>query len=82
MAKNSKTTSPSIASQAAKTLGDPNASATAKKLAASALSQVNKGNQTGSDMETVASKVLNSPKYSDETKDLAASILSQSNKDR
>ncbi|MBO0949216.1 hypothetical protein [Fibrella forsythiae] len=82
MAKNSKTTSSGIASQAAKTLNNPSASATAKKLAGFALSQTNKGKQTGSDMETIASKVLKSTKYSDETKDLAASVLSQSNRNR
>ncbi|RDB02305.1 hypothetical protein [Runella aurantiaca] len=82
MSKNTKTTSPKIASEAAKVLSNPNSSATAKQLAGSALSQSNKGNQTGSKMETVASKVLQSPRYSETTKDLAASVLSQSNKKR
>ncbi len=38
MSKNTKKTSQSVASKAAKTLTDPNASKTAKKLAGSALS--------------------------------------------
>ncbi|NMR33213.1 hypothetical protein HIO71_03210 [Chryseobacterium aquaticum] len=82
MAKNSKTTSKTIASLASKTLQNPNASNIAKELAGSALSQVNKGNQTEADLENKASKVLSSDKYSEETKQLAASILSQSNKER
>ena len=82
MAKNTKTTSNSIASVAAKVLQNENSSQIAKELAGSALSQKNKGNQTGSAMEEKAAKVLNSTKYSDETKSLAASVLSQSNKER
>ena len=82
MSKNDKQTSDSLASKAAKTLQDPNASATAKKLAGSALSQTHTDNQTGADMEDLASKVLKSDKYSDDTKSLAGSVLSQSNKKR
>lgn len=37
------------------------------KKAGSALSQVQKGSQTGSQIEDLASKVLSSPKYSHET---------------
>jgi len=79
---NKKKTSSKIASLAAKTLKNKNASQIAKQLAGSALSQKQKANQTGGKMEEVASKVLKSDKYSDETKALAASILSQSNKGR
>ncbi|MGJ1434421.1 hypothetical protein [Sphingobacterium siyangense] len=79
---NKKVTSNKIGSLAAKTLTDPSSSKTAKELAGSALSQMNKGNQTGSYMEDKASKVLQSNKYSEETKSLAASVLSQSNKKR
>lgn len=82
MSYNKKTTSGKIASLASKVLTDDTSSATAKKLAGSALSQVNKGNQTGSDMEDLASKVLSSDKYSKETHQLAASVLSQSNQER
>lgn len=78
MTKNTKRTSSKIASHAAKILQNDNSSKVAKKLAASALSQVNKNNETSSELETVASKVLKSNKYSQETKELAASVLSQS----
>ena len=80
--ENKKKTSDGIASLAAKVLADDNSSATAKKLAGSALSQVNKGNETGGQLEDLASKVLKSGKYSEETKSLAASVLAQSNKKR
>jgi hypothetical protein len=80
--KNKKTTSKKISTLASKTLKDPKASKIKKKLAASALSQSNKHNQTGSSMESVASEVLRSEKYSKETHALAATVLSQSNKDR
>lgn len=79
---NKKKTSSKVASLAAKTLKDSNASKIAKELAGSALSQSNKSNQTGSAMEDKASKVLKSTKYSEDTKSLAASVLSQSNKKR
>ena len=82
MAKNLKTTSSKVASNASKILTNPNSSAIAKRLAASALSQKSKGNQTGSEMEDVASKVLDSNKYSKSTKQMAGSVLSQSNKKR
>ena len=79
---NKKKTSSQIASLAAKTLKDTNASKIAKELAGSALSQAVRRNQTGSEMEDKASRVLQSNKYSDDTKSLAASVLSQSNKKR
>lgn len=79
---NSKRTSKEVASLAARTLRDENASAIQRSLAAGALSQRDPSKQTGAAMEDVASKVLNSNKYSETTKKLAASILSQSNKDR
>lgn len=80
MTFNSKKTSSGIASQAAETLKNPNASAMAKSLAGSALAQVQGSYQTGKAMETKASHVLQSNKYSDDTKALAASLLSQSNR--
>lgn len=80
--KNTKKTSKQIASLASRTLKDKNASKIAKELAGSALSQKQKNNQTGIEMEDKASQVLRSNKYSEETKKLAASVLSQSNKNR
>jgi hypothetical protein len=82
MAGNKKQTSNQVASTAAKVLRDKDSSQTAKKLAASALSQAGNGKQTGAEMEDFASKVLRSEKYSDETKGLAGSVVSQSNKAR
>ena len=79
---NKKVTSSSIASKAAKILQDENSSNIAKKLAGSALSQANKKNETGKEMEKVASDVLKSDKYSKETKSLAGSVVSQSDKKR
>jgi hypothetical protein len=79
---NSKKTSPSVGSQAARILQDPGASATAKSLAGSALSQRTASHQTGASVEDLASRVLDSSKYSEQTKSLAGSVLSQSNKER
>jgi hypothetical protein len=79
---NRKTTAPSVGSQAARVLQSLTASATAKTLAASALSQRAPSRQTGAEIEDLASRVLNSPKYSPETKSLAGSVLSQANKQR
>ncbi|WP_404704841.1 hypothetical protein [Yersinia vastinensis] len=80
--KNTKKTSQSVASQAAKILKDPNASAIEKSLAGSAPSQSSTNNQTGAHMEDVASQVLANSKYSEQTKTLAGSVLAQANKKR
>ncbi|WP_178861933.1 hypothetical protein [Thiomicrorhabdus cannonii] len=79
---NSKQTSKSKASDAAKVLSDPKSSKIQKELAGSALAQYKTGKATGKEMEQKASKVLTSPKYSEETKSLAGSVLSQSDKNR
>lgn len=79
---NRKATSPSVGSQAARVLRSSTASATAKTLAASALSQRTPSSQTGGKVEDLASRVLHSPKYNAETKSLAGSVLSQANKER
>lgn len=79
---NRKSTSNNVAALASKVLNDNSSSATAKQLAGSALSQVNKGNQTSGKMENVAAKVLDSPKYNATTKTLAGTVLSQSVKGR
>lgn len=79
---NRKQTSGDVSKLASETLRNPNASATAKSLAASALAQTSSSKETGKEMEAKASKVLQSEKYSDDTKTLAASVLSQSDKDR
>lgn len=82
MSKNTKQPSPQVTKLAAATLTDPNASAIAKKLAASVVSQSHSSKQTGKELETIASQVLQSPKYSDDTKTLAGSVLAQANKER
>ncbi len=82
MSKNKKQSSGKVAKLAAATLTDNKASKTAKKLAGSALAQVNTGKQTGVWLEDLASRVLQSPKYSQDTKTLAGSVLSQANKER
>ncbi|NEQ52770.1 MAG: hypothetical protein F6K11_21970 [Leptolyngbya sp. SIO3F4] len=82
MPKNRKVSSAKIATQAAKILNNRNASSIQKRLAGSALSQANTGNQTGSQLETEASKVLRSSKYNKTTKSLAASVLAQADKAR
>lgn len=79
---NTKNTSSHIAHLAGETLADPDSSQTAKRLAASALSQAQPGHQTGAEMEEVAARVLQSDKYAQETKQLAATVLSQSVKER
>jgi hypothetical protein len=82
MSTNTKKTSSTMASLAAETLNNPNASAIAKSLAASALAQSGTDKQTGAVMEEKAGKVLRSGQYREETNSLAASVLSQANKER
>ena len=81
MTKNKKNSSEAKVSQAAKTLSDTDSSRTAKKLAASVLSQADPSKQTSSEMEQLASKVLQSSKYNEDTKSLAGSVLSQADTD-
>ena len=82
MAKNTKGTSPEVATEASEILRDPNASMIQKSLAGSALAQAGTDKQTGAEMEDKASQVLSSDKYADKTKSMAGSVLSQSNKKR
>jgi methyl-accepting chemotaxis protein len=82
MSRNSKVTSKQVATLAAETLQSNSTSHTAKRLAASALSQRDSAKQTGAEMESLASKVLQSEKFAESTKVLAASVLAQANKER
>ncbi|WP_338564307.1 hypothetical protein [Erwinia sp. E_sp_B04_7] len=82
MSNNTKKTGGSLASVAAKTLHNPNASAIQKALAGSALSQASSTNQTSGPMEHIASAALKNPNSAALTKQLAASVLAQSNKSR
>ena len=78
---NNKRSSAKLASQAAKTLTNPQASSIQKSLAAGVLSQRAPKKQTGSQMEDIASRVLQSDKYTEKTKSFSAIMLSQSNKE-
>jgi len=80
--RNTKQTSGDVGKLAAQTLRDPQASAIAKSLAASALSQSSNTRQTGAAMEAKASRALANERSSDTTKTLAATVVSQSNKGR
>lgn len=79
---NKKQTSPSVASQAAQVLKDPNASKIQRSLAGSALAQASTGKQPSAAMEAKAGAALQSDKYSELTKTFAGSIVAQSDKDR
>lgn len=79
---NNKVTTDSLASLAAMVLHDQQSSETARRLAGSALSQVNRGNETTSNLAALASQVLTSNKYSEITKELAGSVLSLADKNR
>lgn len=80
VANNTKQTSKSVASKAAQTLNNPNASAIQKSLAGSALAQSSTNKQTGKAMEAKASAALENPRSADLTKSLAGTVVSQSNK--
>jgi hypothetical protein len=82
MAKNKRTTSPSLASKAAKALRSKRTSNIGKTLAGGVLSQAASGKQTGASMEEIAANVLRSEHYSDLNRSFAASLVSQSNKER
>lgn len=79
---NNKKTSSSVASIAARALRKNDTSKIQRRLAGSALSQMQQDHQTGKQIETAAAKVLRSPRYSKETKQLAGSVLAQSNSNR
>ncbi len=82
MSKNTKQTSPRVATVAGKTLGSNSASRVQKSLAGSALRQAGSPAQTGAKTEDVASRALDSRKSSAVTKTLAGSVVSQANKKR
>lgn len=75
-----KSTGGKIATTAARTLGNPNASALQRSLAGSALSQAGTSKVTSKAMETKASSALKNPNASSTTKQLAGSVTSQSRK--
>lgn len=70
-------TSSKVASQASKTLQNPNASATAKSLAGSALAQAGTAKVTSPAVAQKASAALQDGRTSAATKTLAGSTLTQ-----
>jgi hypothetical protein len=75
-----KSTGGKIASTAARTLSNPNASQIQKSLAGSALAQAGASKVTSKAMESGALAALKSQSSSATTKTLAASVVSQSKK--
>lgn len=82
MSKNSKQTSPHVASVAGKALGSSSSSAVQRSLAGSALRQAGSSAQTGTQTESRASRALDNPNSAPVTKTLAGSVVSQSNRRR
>jgi hypothetical protein len=82
MPRNNKRTSSKIASEASRTLRNPRASARAKSLAGSALSQRDPKKQTGKAMEGKAAKAVFGRGASASMRRTGGSVLSQSNKSR
>ena len=82
MSKNSKQTSPNVATVAGKTLGSSSSSTVQKSLAGSALRQAGSPAQTGAQTEGRASRALDNPKSAPVTKTLAGSVVSQANRRR
>jgi anti-sigma factor ChrR (cupin superfamily) len=76
MMTRSANTSQGLASEAARVLSDPNASATEKSLAGSALAQAQSG-VTSAAVASAAGRVLQDEASSDRKKSLAASALAQ-----
>ena len=75
-----KQTSKSLASKAAKVMGNKSSSQIQRQLAGSALAQKGNSKETSERMEAVAAKVMKSDKYNADTKSLAASVMSQATK--
>lgn len=82
MTKNTKQTSPKVASVAGKTLRSAGASSIQKTLAGSALRQAGTPAQTGAKTEQTAARALDRPKSAAVTKTLAGSVVAQSNRAR
>lgn len=72
-----KSTSPKVAAKAAKLLDKPAASKSAKSVAGSALSQVDRKKETSKREATTASKVLRDDRSSQAAKSAAGSVLAQ-----
>lgn len=82
MSKNSKQTSPKVATVAGKTLQSASSSSVQRSLAGSALRQAGRPAQTGAQTEDLAARALGNSRSANATKVLAGSVVSQSNKGR
>lgn len=82
MSKNTKQTSPRVASLAGKTLQSDSASALQRSLAGSALRQAGSAAQTGAKTEAKAGGALDNARSSTTTRTLAATVVAQSNRKR
>ncbi|RYF29485.1 MAG: hypothetical protein EOO23_06865 [Comamonadaceae bacterium] len=82
MSKNTKQTSPRVASVAGRTLSSGSSSSIQRSLAGSALRQAGTPAQTGARTEDRASRALDNSRSSTVTRTLAGSVVSQSNKSR
>jgi hypothetical protein len=82
MTKNTKQTSPKVASLAGKALQSGTGSALQRSLAGSALRQAGTPAQTGAKTESKAASALDNARSSATTKTLAGSVVSQSNRKR
>ena len=80
--KNTKQTSPSVASTAGKTWSGAGSRAVQRSLAGSALRQAGSTAQTGAKTESAASRALGNPRSAPVTKTLAGSVVAQSNRKR
>lgn len=73
----SEKTSPSVATKASQVLRSPGASAAAKSVAASALSQAGTNKTTSPKVAATAARTLDSTKASSTAKTIAGSVLTQ-----
>lgn len=79
MPKNEKT-SPSVATKASQVMRTPGASAAAKSVAASALSQAGTNKTTSPKVAATAARTLDSTKATSTAKAIAGSVLTQKTK--
>ena len=76
----SEKTSPSVATKASQVLRTPGASAAAKSIAASAVSQAGTNKTTSSKVAATAARTLDSPNANRTAKMIAGSVLTQKTK--
>ena len=77
-----RTSSAMEASEAARIMDDPNATAEEKSVAASVLAQRGTDDRTGAEAASEAGRLMSDPHLSAEDRDVAASDLSQRSEER